>query len=95
MNWKTALFSLLFLAALASAQCVDPIAQATANQMRSTLTAMGYPLALIMAAYMGIKWITSEGPEETENARRGLIYIAIGILVLRSGVELVTFLLCA
>ncbi len=58
------------------------------------LQQIGYPLAFFMMAYMGIKWIMAEGPEPRENARRGVIYVVIGIILLRGGVLLTYNLFC-
>lgn len=63
----------------------------TAIQMLNTI---GFPIGLFMMVYMGIKWMVAEGPEERENARRGIIYIVIGLILLQTARGLVEGLLC-
>ena len=87
--------TLLLLATLAAAQCDDPMVRPVLmdNIARPIIT-IGPPIALFMMVYMGMKWTMAESPEEVENARRGVIYIVIGLLIIMAGVELVYFLLC-
>jgi hypothetical protein len=57
------------------------------------MTTIGMPIALIMLIYMGIKWSMAESPEEHENAKKGIIYIVIGVILIRVGVGLAYYLL--
>ena len=84
---------IFFLSQNALAQCTAHITQDLRNVM-DYLRQIGYPIAFFMMIYVSIKWITAEGPEDRENGRRGIIYIIIGILLLRTGDDLVWSLLC-
>jgi len=89
---KTIFILLLFAAQTVSASCATNLP--TFINIMIWLQQIGYPLALFMMAYMGIKWVMAEGPEPRENARRGVIYVVIGIILLRGGVQLAYNLLC-
>ena len=60
----------------------------------SQLMTMGAPIGLVMMIYMGVKWVLAEGPEDRENSRRAVIYIIIGLIMLRTAHPLVEYLLC-
>jgi|GEM_PF-6225810 len=93
MRVKTAFaLIILWLADTVSAQCANNLP--TLLNVMVWLQQIGWPLAFFMLVYMGIKWMISEGPQERENARRGVIYVIIGLLLLVGGVELVYNLLC-
>jgi hypothetical protein len=64
------------------------------DNVMGQLITMGTPIGLIMTLYMGVKWIIAEGPEERENSRRAIIYIIIGLIMLRAARPLVEYLLC-
>jgi hypothetical protein len=64
------------------------------QKIQDMLTRIGYPIAFVMMVYMGAKWIISEGPEDRENARRGVIYIVIALIMLRASAAFVRYLLC-
>jgi len=96
MNPRRCLAPALLLLTLhtASAQCGDPASLALANQMAYMITTIGNACAIFMMVYLGIKWMVAEDPEGRENARRGIIYIVIGLILLRASAGLVWFLLC-
>ena len=93
MKYRHKLLWIFFLSQNALAQCTAYITQDLRNVM-DYLRQIGYPIAFFMMIYVSIKWITAEGPEDRENGRRGIIYIIIGILLLRTGDDLVWSLLC-
>jgi hypothetical protein len=86
-----------FLSLAASAQC-NPTGTsqtgAAIQTMQDMFKTMGYPLALFMMVYMGAKWAIAEGPEDRENARRGIIYIVIALLLLKAAPSFTVYLLC-
>lgn len=89
---KKTLTSLTVLSTAACAQCGENIPAMV--EIMQMLQKIGYAIAVFMFAYLGIKWMLAEGPADRENARRGIIYIIIGLMLLRAGVPLVYFLLC-
>jgi hypothetical protein len=98
---RTLALGTISLAALAggasAAACYESLASPTMapiNTILTFLTEIGNPIGYFMFVYMGIKWVLAEGPEDRENARRGVIYICIGILMLRTSLWTVDYLLC-
>ena len=88
---KTALLLLLAAKEAQAATCTFlPELQDIITQLQT----IGGPIALIMMIYMGMKWFMAEGPEDRENARRGIIYIIIGVILLAATLPLVMYLLC-
>jgi hypothetical protein len=75
---KLTLFVLVlgFFASPASAQIVE-------------LRLVAYALGWIMMVFMGIKWIVSDSANDRADAKKGMIYIVIGLLVVRSAKALI------
>jgi hypothetical protein len=48
-----------------------------------------------MMSIEGAKYITSGNPQERESARRGIIYIVIGLIILQTAVSLTEYFLCS
>jgi len=87
----------LALGGFAQAQCYEPLGSpimAPIQNMINFLNTIAYPIGFFMIVYMGIKWIISEGPEDRENSRRGVIYVMIGLIMLKATFYLVEYLLC-
>jgi hypothetical protein len=76
--------ALFILASSVSAACdIDPTLLYYMEQnVIVPLRTIGWPIGFFMMAYMGIKWITAESAEDRENAKRGVIYIFIGLILL-------------
>ncbi len=84
---------LLLLAQNASAEaCMANIP--ALNELILDIQTIGNPIGFFMLAYMGVKWIVAEGPQDVENARRGVIYVVIGLILLKVSHPLVVYLLC-
>ncbi|MFH0862510.1 MAG: pilin [Candidatus Altiarchaeota archaeon] len=93
---KTALL-LMLAAQTASALACWPASTDLRDKLTeiiNQLLTLGSPIAFLMMVYMGIKWYMAEGPEDRENARRGIIYVVIGLIMLRGAQEFVHYLLC-
>jgi hypothetical protein len=92
--------AILLLASAAStvqAQCAITLSPAVGRAFTEVIVSIqtiGYPIGFIMMIYMGVRWFLAEGPEDRENARRGVIYIIIGIMLLRTADPLINYLLC-
>lgn len=91
MDYRAAVLVLL-LVGTASAQCAVNIP--AMNQTMQFFQLIGYPIAFFMMVYMGVKWVMADGPSDRENARRGIIYIIIGVILLRASRQIVYFILC-
>ena len=50
----------------------------------ASLATLAYALAWIMMVIMGMKWILADSPNERADAKKGMMYILIGLLVVRS-----------
>jgi len=87
----SALALTFLLSGSALAACLANIP--TMNRVQNMMQTMGYPLAFIMMLYMGLKWMTAETPSDRENARRGVIYIVIGVILLRVANQVILYLL--
>ncbi|MCX6695778.1 MAG: pilin [Candidatus Altiarchaeota archaeon] len=64
------------------------------DDVRNGMTLIGASLAFILFVYQGMKWMVAEGPEDREDAKKGIIYLVIGMLLLVCSYSLVYFLLC-
>jgi type IV secretory pathway VirB2 component (pilin) len=74
--------------------CDDPAARAAAANISVMLTTIGNACGVVMIIYMGLKWMLADDPQGRENARRGIIYIIIGLIILRVASALVYYLMC-
>ncbi|HHQ44967.1 MAG TPA: hypothetical protein ENN13_02395 [Candidatus Altiarchaeales archaeon] len=97
MDGKTLLL-LLILAQLAthalSEDCMDVEMFRKLEPTIEDIQTIGYALAVLMIGYQGLKWSASESDETREDAKRGIIYIIIGIFVLKVGGEFILYILC-
>lgn len=78
----------------ASIPALDPNTSLALVTIENQLITIGRPLAILMLIYMGVKWLIAEGPEDRDNARRGVIYVVIGIIMLIAAESFVQYLLC-
>jgi hypothetical protein len=76
------------------AQCSHPAIQAVIEGLSGDIRTAGYAMAFIMMMYMGIKWTIAEGADERENAKKGIIYVIIGVLLLRTGPDFMYIFIC-
>ena len=49
-----------------------------------SMIGLAYALGWLMMVIMGIKWIIADSPNERADAKKGMIYIVIGLLLVRS-----------
>jgi amino acid transporter len=82
------MFALLAVAATVllstPASAFDPY-----GEMKSLLKSVGAGMALVLLAYYGINWITSETPEARAEVKNSIKWILIGLLVLSMACYLV------
>ncbi|MBD3388239.1 MAG: hypothetical protein GF416_04095 [Candidatus Altiarchaeales archaeon] len=83
---------LLMLQSAAAQSCGANIP--TMTSIQSSLKIVGSAAGVFMIVYLGIKWMTANGPQDRESARRGVIYVVIGLIILRTALELIEYLLC-
>jgi len=96
-----AAFGLLFsLVTCVSAQCMIDWGRASASSwgsfadIQTSLVTIGAVVGLLFMVLEGIAWMMAEGPEEREDAKKGIIYILIGLIILTSAYTFVRYLLC-
>jgi uncharacterized membrane protein len=49
-----------------------------------SLRTVAFALAWLMMVLMGVKWIVADSPNERAEAKKGMIYIVIGLLIVVS-----------
>lgn len=77
-----ALFLVNVIAAMASGS--------TVSEMVVSMQTLAYGLGWLMMVIMGIKWIIADSPNERADSKKGMIYIIIGLLIVRSACNLIT-----
>lgn len=85
--------SAVALAASQTAAKAPPEFWKTIGDVQSILNAVGSALGAVMIAWEGIKWMAAENPAEREDAKKGIIYVMIGLVLLKSSERIVRFLL--
>lgn len=65
----------------------------TMQEIENILLRVGTVLGALMITIEGIKWITAQSPPERESAKKGVIYIMIGLILLKSSEKIIQFLL--
>lgn len=92
----TVAFLLFYSPMVYATSCCDPSAvspelQEIVNELPKVAAALG----ALMLAILGVKWIMSENPQEREDAKKGIIYVIIGLLLVTMAGTLVTEIYCA
>lgn len=64
---------------------------ATNDELRSVAAALG----TLMIAIQGMKWAIAESPQERVEARKGIMYVIIGLLLVSQADQLVEDLYCS
>jgi hypothetical protein len=94
---KTLFFTLaammLFLSNFAIAQPLPPEMSEITSLTNGIATVAG-SLGALMLAYAGLRWLMADGPQERDDARKTIIYIIIGLLVVSATTDLVHALYC-
>ena len=53
------------------------------------LRRIAFALGWIMMVFMGVKWIVSDSANDRSDAKKGMIYIVIGLLIVASACQLI------
>jgi hypothetical protein len=83
MNTRRAILALIILNIISS----SALAQVPA--WIGNLEIVAYALGWLMMIIMGVKWILADSPNERADAKKGMMYIIIGLLVVRSAAQLI------
>lgn len=54
----------------------------------ASLSTVAYSLGWLMMVLMGVKWIIADSPNDRAEAKKGMIYIVIGLLLVASAKQL-------
>ena len=73
------------LSAIASAQVIPWVA---------SLRLVAYSLGWLMMAIMGMKWIVAESANDRADAKKGMIYIVIGLVLVANACQLLCLYCC-
>ncbi|MFH1125777.1 MAG: pilin [Candidatus Altiarchaeota archaeon] len=65
----------------------------TMQDVELMLLQIGSALGVLMITISCIRWIAAQNPEERESAKKGVIYVMIGLLLLRGSENIISFLL--
>lgn len=79
------------LAALAVASAAAWASAFTAADVIQPTTKLVYALGWLMLTVLGMKWIVAESTQERLDAKKGMIYIVVGLLVVRVICNLIAF----
>lgn len=52
-------------------------------------------LGVLMIAYSGVGWIMADGPQERDEAKKTLVYVMIGLLVVALALDIVGAVYCS
>lgn len=63
------------------------------GEITEILTKVGAALGVLMIAVEGVRWIFSDSPKGRDDARKGVTYVIIGLILLISAEKLVEYLL--
>ncbi len=65
----------------------------TMTDLEDLLLRLGTVVGALMIAVEAVAWIVAQNPQERENAKKGVIYGLVGLILLKSAHNLVNFLL--
>ncbi|MBD3388237.1 MAG: hypothetical protein GF416_04085 [Candidatus Altiarchaeales archaeon] len=54
----------------------------------TSMKSVAYALGWIMLVILGIKWIIADSPNERADAKKGMIYVLIGLILVRAACSL-------
>ncbi len=81
----------IVLAAFAVASAASWAGALTAADVIQPTTTLVYALGWLMLTVLGMKWIVAESSQERLDAKKGMVYIVVGLLVVRVICTLIAF----
>lgn len=85
---------MLFLSPFAIAQTPLPPEMSEIFSLKDGIATVAASLGALMLAYAGLRWVMADGPQERDDARKTIIYIIIGLVVVSTTTDLVQALYC-
>lgn len=65
------------------------------DNLKNGIATIASALGALMLAYAGLRWLMSDGPQERDDARKTIIYIIIGLVVVSATADIVQALYCS
>lgn len=97
MNRKDTLriLAVLLIPAIAQPACAELPATlfTTIQEVQQILLIAGSALGALMILFEGIMWLTAQSPVEREDAKKGILYVLIGLFLLKGAENIVKFLI--
>ena len=84
-------YLLLHLSQYVLAGCGTMPASVAAIWNPGNLQYVGYTLGILMVIIQGVRYITADSAQERSDVKKGLIYVVIGILVIKGYTSLTDF----
>ncbi len=79
----------LLLLLLITSLRVGASEMADLDELNTALVTVAAAMGVLMIAIQGLKWITSDSPQDRAEAKKGLIYILLGLLVVAIAAQIV------
>lgn len=93
---RPVLIILLVTAALLTlAAGQKPDLKATLWELHEGVKTVATALGVLMIAHSGLRWIMADGPQERDDAKKTLVYIMIGLLVVALSLTIVSAVYCS
>lgn len=73
---------------------LEVTAQTELEELNDALVTVAAAMGVLMISIQGLKWITSDNPQDRAEAKKGLIYILVGLLVVALAAQIVLGLYC-
>jgi len=93
-NTRTALTALLLLVLTGSAAATVPPEMSQIWDLHGGIKNVATALGVLMIVYSGVRWIVATSPDERDDAKKTIVYVIIGLLVIAVTKELVQALYC-
>jgi hypothetical protein len=65
----------------------------TIQQVQQILLIVGSAFGALMIVFEGVKWVAAQSPVDREDAKKGILYVLIGLFLLKGAENIVKFLL--
>lgn len=83
---------LLLLIKFASATTIPQMSPVA--ELNVGLLNIASALGVLVITYAGIRWVASESPQEREDAKKTILYVIVGLIIVRLAHPLVQALYC-
>jgi len=72
--------------------CMSDGVEFALDPVINILKRLGAGVVVLMVIFVGVKWVTAEGPKERAGAKAAMVYIFLGLLMFMGGKELILFI---